>query len=71
MMPLSFAPKGEKMTINLIKGKDETKRFLANLGFVQGGNVTVISEFDGNMIVNVKDARVAINSQMANRIMVD
>ena len=55
----------------LIKGKDETKRFLENLGFVQGGSVTVITEIDGNMIVNVKDVRVAVSKQMANRILVE
>ena len=59
------------MTIGLIKGKDETKRFLENLGFVQGGSVTVITEIDGNMIVNVKDVRVAVSKQMANRILVE
>ena len=59
------------MTIGLIKGKDEPKRFLENLGFVQGGSVTVITEIDGNMIVNVKDVRVAVSKQMANRILVE
>ena len=55
MIPLSLAPKGGALTIGLIKGKDETKRFLENLGFVQGGSVTVITEIDGNMIVKGKD----------------
>ena len=69
MIPLSLAPKGGALTIGLIKGKDETKRFLENLGFVQGGSVTVITEIDGNMIV--KDVRVAVSKQMANRILVE
>ena len=71
MIPLSLAPKGGALTIGLIKGKDETKRFLENLGFVQGGSVTVITEIDGNMIVNVKDVRVAVSKQKANRILVE
>ncbi len=71
MMPLSMASSGEKMIIKQINGKDETKRFLENLGFVVGCNVIVISEMCGNIIVNVKDTRVAISKSMANRIMVD
>ncbi|MEA5083441.1 hypothetical protein SDC9_184926 [bioreactor metagenome] len=71
MMPLSMASSGEKMIIKQINGKDETKRFLENLGFVAGCNVIVISEMCGNIIVNVKDTRVAISKSMANRIMVD
>ena len=51
-------------------GKEETRRFLENLGFVTGGVVTVVSEIGGNMIVNVKDSRVAIGKDMANKIMV-
>ena len=71
MMPLTFAPLGEKMVINQINGKDNTKRFLENLGFTQGGDVLIISEINGNMIVNVKDTRIAISKSMANRIMVN
>ena len=71
MMPLSMAPEGEIMRVNKIRGKDETRRFLESLGFVQGSNVTVVSQISGNIIVNVKDVRVAINKLMANRIMVD
>lgn len=70
MMPLTMAQKGSKMTIYKINGKDETKKFLENLGFVTGGDVTIISEMCGNMIVNVKDVRVAISKGMATRIMV-
>lgn len=69
-MPLSFSPAGSMVSIKAIKGKDETKRFLESLGFVVGGSVTVISELNGNLIVNVKDTRVAISRNMANRIMV-
>ena len=58
------------VSIKAIKGKDESKRFLESLGFVVGGSVTVISELNGNLIVNVKDTRVAISRSMANRIMV-
>ena len=69
-MPLSFSPAGSMVSIKAIKGKDESKRFLDCLGFVVGGSVTVISELNGNLIVNVKDTRVAISRSMANRIMV-
>lgn len=51
-------------------GKDETRKFLANLGFVEGSEVTVVSVIAGNLIVNIKDTRVAIDRSMANRIMV-
>ena len=70
MMPLSMIPEGQPSVINKIGGKEETRRFLENLGFVVGGTVTVISQIGGNMIVNVKDARVAIGKDMANKIMV-
>ena len=69
-MPLSFSPAGSMVSIKAIKGKDESKRFLESLGFVVGGSVTVISELNGILIVNVKDTRVAISRSMANRIMV-
>ncbi len=69
-MPLTMAQSGEVMLIQKINGKDDTKRFLESLGFVVGGNVTVVTEASGNMIVNVKDTRVAISKTMANRIMV-
>ena len=61
---------GKPNVIKKVGGKEETRRFLENLGFVVGGTVTVISETDGNMIVNVKDSRVAIGKDMANKIMV-
>ena len=69
-MPLTLAISGEENTVKKIKGKDETRRFLESLGFVEGGTVTVISELGGNLIVNVKNARVALSKTMANRILV-
>ena len=70
MMPLTMLNTGEPSTIKKVCGKEETRRFLENLGFVPGGEVTVVSEIDGNMIVNIKDSRVAIGKDMANKIMV-
>ncbi|MCI5918266.1 MAG: ferrous iron transport protein A [Roseburia sp.] len=70
MMPLTMAREGEQNVIKKVGGKEETRRFLKNLGFVTGGVVTVVSEMGGNMIVNVKDSRVAIGKDMANKIMV-
>ena len=66
MMPLTMVKAGEENTIKKVGGKEETRRFLENLGFVPGGE----SEIGGNMIVNVKDSRVAIGKDMANKIMV-
>lgn len=70
MMPLTMANVGVTNVIKKIGGKEETRRFLENLGFVVGGVVTVISEVGGNIIVNVKDSRVAIGKDMANKILV-
>ena len=70
MMPLSMVKPGETNTIKKVGGKEETRKFLENLGFVTGGEVTVVSEIEGNLLVNVKDSRVAIGKDMANRIMV-
>lgn len=70
MMPLTMARTGEPNVIRKVGGKEETRRFLENLGFVTGGSVTVVSEIGGNMIVNVKESRVAINKDMANKIMI-
>ena len=69
-MPLTMVPTGEPNVIKKIGGKEETRRFLENLGFVTGGMVTVVSEIGGNLIVNVKDSRVAIGKDMANKILV-
>ena len=70
MMPLTMAPVGQASKIQRVGGNDETKRFLANLGFVVGSELTVISAIGGNVIVNIKDSRVAINQDMARHIMV-
>lgn len=69
-MPLTMVNAGEPSVIRKVGGREETRRFLENLGFVTGGVVTVVSEIGGNMIVNVKDSRVAIGKDMANKIMV-
>lgn len=69
-MPLTMVTPGEPSVIRRVGGKEETRLFLEKLGFVAGGEVTVISETSGNMIVNVKNSRVAIGKDMANRIMV-
>lgn len=61
---------GEANVIRRIGGKEETRKFLESLGFVPGGEVTVVSEVNGNLIVNVKNSRVAIGKDMANKIMV-
>lgn len=70
MMPLSLADMGTEVTIKKIGGSPEVKKHLENLGFVAGGNVTVITAMSGNLIVSVKEARVAISEEMARRIMV-
>lgn len=69
-MPLSMVKEGERNIIKKVGGREDTRKFLENLGFVVGGMVTVISEINGNLIVNVKDSRIAIGKDMANRIMV-
>jgi len=70
MMPLSMIKAGETATIRKITGKDEVRQHLAELGFVVDGNVTVVSEIGGNLILQVKDSRVALDRGMVNRIMV-
>ena len=69
-MPLSMVKKGEASIIKRVGGKEEVRKFLGNIGFVVGAAGTVISEIKGNMIVEVKDSRVAIGKDMANKIMV-
>ena len=69
-MPLTMVNEGEPTVIKKVGGKEETRRFLESLGFVVGSTVTVVSAIDGNMIVNIKDARVAIGKDMANKIIV-
>lgn len=68
MTPLLMAKPGEINTIAAVRGKNEIKRHLENMGFVEGTNITVITEFDGNLIVSVKDARVALSKNMASKI---
>ena len=70
MMPLTLANIGEENMIKKVGGNPEIKKHLENLGFVAGGNVTVITAMGGNIIVNVKEARVAISKEMAQKIMV-
>ena len=70
MMPLSLAQVGEENIIKRIGGSPEVKRHLENLGFVVGGEVTVVNTLGGNVIVSVKEARVAISKEMAVKIMV-
>ena len=70
MMPLSLAAVGEENTVKKIGGSAEVKKHLENLGFVVGGRVTVITTLNGNVIVRVKESRVAINDELARKIMV-
>ena len=70
MMPLTFAKSGETVTIRKITGKDDVRQHLAELGFVVDSAVTVVSEISGNLILQVKDSRIALDRSMANRIMV-
>ena len=70
MMPLMLATVGEEQIIKRVGGSPEVKKHLENLGFVVGSNVTVITTMAGNVIVNVKEARVAISEEMARKIMV-
>ena len=69
-MPLSYSNPGEEAVIRRIGGSPEVRKHLENLGFAVGGNVTVITSLNGNVIVKVKEARVAINDEMARKIMV-
>ena len=70
MMPLMLAETGEENIIRRVGGSPEMKKHLEDLGFVAGGTVTVVSEINGNLIVNVKESRVAISREMAGKIMV-
>lgn len=69
-MPLVFAKQGEANFIKKVTGKEETRLFLEELGFVAGAAVTVVSSLGGNLIVNVKDSRIAIDKNMARGIMI-
>ena len=69
LMPLAMAEAGKTVEVHAIRGKAEVRRFLQNLGFAEGAQVSVVSELNGNMIVNVKGTRVAISKSMASRIL--
>lgn len=69
-MPLTLANSNEELMIRKVGGSSETRQFLENLGFVAGGSVTVVSEIDGNVIVKVKESRVAVSKEMAMKVMV-
>lgn len=69
-MPLSMAAIGSENLVKKISGKDETRRFLESLGVVEGASITVVSELSGNLIVNVKSSRVAIDKTLARRILI-
>ena len=70
MMPLTMAKSGERVTVRKITGKDEIRQHLAELGFVVDSDITVVSEIAGNLIVQVKDSRIALDKSMANRNMI-
>lgn len=70
MIPLTMAQPGDTVTIRKITGKDEVRQHLAELGFVVDGQVTVITQMGGNLILKVKDSRVALDKTMANRVMI-
>lgn len=69
-MPLTMANIGEENIIKKVDGNSETKKFLESLGFVSGGTVTIINEINGNLIVNVKESRIAVSKEMAVKIMI-
>lgn len=69
-MPLILANKGNELSIKRITGNDETRKFLNSLGFIAGEKVKIVSELGGNLIINVKDSRVALDKGMASRIIV-
>ena len=69
-MPLTLANVGEENMIKKVGGNPEIRKFLENLGFVAGSTVTIINEIGGNVIVNVKESRVAVSKEMASKIMV-
>ena len=69
-MPLTMAKPGETVTIRKITGKDEVRQHLAELGFVVDGSVTVVSQIAGNLILQVKESRIALDRTLANRVMI-
>ncbi len=70
MMPLSMAKTGEENSVKKVGGREETRQFLTKLGFVPGSRITIITEVSGNVIVSIKESRVAISREMASKIMV-
>lgn len=70
MMPITFSNAGEHCTIKKISGKDTVRQHLSELGFIVGANVKVVTEIGGNMILIVKDSKIAIDKSMANRIFI-
>lgn len=70
MMPLTFCEPGVNNIIRKVGGKDETKKFLESLGFVVGAEVKIVATMAGNLIVNIKESRVAVSKEMASKIMV-
>ncbi len=70
MMPLTLAAVGEENMIRRVGGKADVKKHLEDLGFVAGGNVTVIAMIGGNVIVNIKESRIAVSKEMAGKIMI-
>ncbi|WP_434511048.1 FeoA family protein [Desulfitobacterium sp. AusDCA] len=69
VLPLSMVRTGERVKVKTVSGKDEIRRFLSNMGFVEDTEITVVSEMNGNVIVNVKGTRVAISKSMASRVL--
>lgn len=69
-MTLTMAPIGEKMMIHKVTGKDDVRSHLASLGFVEGASVYLVNELNGNVIINVKDTRIALDKMLSNRIIV-
>ncbi|MCR5725149.1 MAG: ferrous iron transport protein A [Treponema sp.] len=70
MFPLNFAETGEEQVIKKVGGSEEVKRHLENLGFTVGGTVTIVNSLCGNIIVKVKESRIAISEEMARKVMV-
>lgn len=69
-MPLTYVEIGKSCIVKKIGGNPQTKRFLESLGFIEGSTVTVVNEMGGNVIVNVKESRIAVSKEMAVKIMV-
>lgn len=69
MIPLTMARQGDSVRIKMIKGRDDARRHLENLGFVIGEEISIVNEISGDIILNVRGSRIGINKTMANRIM--